>query len=173
MATAGGTGADGGVLAYSGSATLNGPQGVNTYDSRCIFCRIGSGEEKTTELLHNGEEFVCFKDIRPGAPHHYLVVPKKHIGNCKTLKQEHIPLVQRMMEVGRRVLQQNRVTDLEDVRLGFHWPPFCSISHLHLHVLAPASQLGFLSRLIYRINSYWFITADQLIETLKTTDSSN
>lgn len=34
----------------------------------------------------------CFRDIKPGAPHHYLVVPKKHMGNCKSLRKEHIPL---------------------------------------------------------------------------------
>uniref|UniRef100_A0A8B9NZ65 Adenosine 5'-monophosphoramidase HINT3 n=1 Tax=Apteryx owenii TaxID=8824 RepID=A0A8B9NZ65_APTOW len=109
-------------------------------------------------------------DIRPGAPHHYLVVPVEHMGNCKTLKKEHIP---KMVEVGKTVLQRNNFSDLNDVRMGFHWPPFCSISHLHLHVLAPASQLGFLSRLIYRINSYWFITAEQLIERLQTENAAS
>lgn len=38
------------------------------------------------------EDLVCFRDIRPGAPHHYLVVPVEHMGNCKTLKSEHVPI---------------------------------------------------------------------------------
>lgn len=142
--------------------------GSASYDTKCIFCRISNDHEGEAELLHSDEELACFKDIRPGAPYHYLVVPKKHVGNCKTLTSDHVQLVQNMVEVGKNMLQKNNVTDLEDIRLGFHWPPFCSISHLHLHVLAPASQLGFLSRLIYRLNSYWFITADQLLERLQT-----
>ncbi|KAM9316664.1 adenosine 5'-monophosphoramidase HINT3 [Gastrophryne carolinensis] len=142
-------------------------QSPGGYDSQCIFCRIGNQQESGVQLLHSDEELACFRDIRPGAPHHYLVVPKKHVGNCKTLGNEHLQLVKNMVEVGKNVLQQNQVTNMEDIRLGFHWPPFCSISHLHLHVLAPASQLGFLSRMIYRLNSYWFITAEQLIERLQ------
>ncbi|NXO15352.1 HINT3 protein, partial [Oriolus oriolus] len=129
------------------------------YDGKCVFCRIARREEPGTALLPcEDEDLVCFRDIKPGAPHHYLVVPVKHMGNCKTLKTEHIPLVKRMMEVGKAVLQKNNFSDLNDVRMGFHCPPFCSIAHLHLHVLAPASQLGFFSRLYYRVNSYWFIT---------------
>ncbi|XP_072264964.1 adenosine 5'-monophosphoramidase HINT3 [Pyxicephalus adspersus] len=137
------------------------------FDNKCIFCRISNNQDSGSQLLHSDEDLACFRDIRPGALHHYLVVPKKHVGNCKTLTKEHVQLVQNMVEVGKNVLQKNNVTDLQDIRLGFHWPPFCSIGHLHLHVLAPASQLGFLSRMIYRLNSYWFITADQLIERLQ------
>ncbi|XP_053566691.1 adenosine 5'-monophosphoramidase HINT3 [Bombina bombina] len=143
------------------------------YDSKCIFCKIANNQESGAEMLHCDDDLVCFKDIRPGAPHHYLVVPKKHVGNCKSLTSEHLQLVKSMVDVGKNVLRSNNVTDLDDIRLGFHWPPFCSISHLHLHVLAPASQLGFLSRMIYRLNSYWFITADQLIERLQSSNPTS
>ncbi|CAM4533858.1 unnamed protein product [Eretmochelys imbricata] len=148
--------------------------GGGGYDAKCVFCRIGRREEPGTALLPcESEGLVCFRDIRPGAPHHYLVVPIEHMGNCKTLKKEHIPLVEKMMEAGKNILQRNNFTDLNDIRMGFHWPPFCSISHLHLHVLAPASHLGFLSRMIYRTNSYWFITAEQLIERLQTENTAS
>ncbi|CAG12890.1 unnamed protein product [Tetraodon nigroviridis] len=142
------------------------------YDKKCIFCKIVN-KELETELLHCDGEISCFRDIRPGAPHHYLVVPTKHVGNCKSLSKEHVPLVQRMVELGKEILQKNDVTDLSDARFGFHWPPFCSVTHLHLHVLAPASQMGFMSRLIYRLNSYWFITADQLIQLLSSKEETN
>uniref|UniRef100_A0AAX7TLK6 HIT domain-containing protein n=1 Tax=Astatotilapia calliptera TaxID=8154 RepID=A0AAX7TLK6_ASTCA len=131
------------------------------YDKKCIFCRIVNNE-MGTELLHCDEEISCFRDIKPGAPHHYLVVPTKHVGNLK-----------RMVDKGKEILEKNNITDLSDVRFGFHWPPFCSVTHLHLHVLAPASQMGFMSRLFYRLNSYWFITADQLIDLLNSKGETN
>ena len=46
--------------------------------------------------------------------------------------------------------------DVNDVRLGFHLPPFNSVSHLHLHVLSPASEISLIGRLIFRPNSWWF-----------------
>ncbi|XP_017265339.1 histidine triad nucleotide-binding protein 3 [Kryptolebias marmoratus] len=152
------------------SKTSSGPAGG--YNKKCIFCKIVN-HEMGTELLHSDEELACFRDIKPGAPHHYLVVPTQHVGNCKSLSKEHLPLVKRMVEVGKEILQKNNVTDLTDVRFGFHWPPFCSVTHLHLHVLAPASQMGFVSRLFYRLDSYWFITADQLIELLNSKGDTN
>ncbi|XP_068180338.1 adenosine 5'-monophosphoramidase HINT3 [Antennarius striatus] len=142
------------------------------YHKKCIFCKIVNNEIET-ELLHCDEEISCFRDIRPGAPHHYLVVPNKHVGNCKSLSKEHVPLVKRMVETGKDILQKNNLTDFSDVRFGFHWPPFCSVTHLHLHVLAPVSQMGFMSRFFYRLNSYWFITADQLIEHLNSKGETN
>ncbi|XP_033837053.1 histidine triad nucleotide-binding protein 3 [Periophthalmus magnuspinnatus] len=148
------------------------PAASGEYDKKCIFCKIVN-KEMGTELLHCDEEISCFKDIRPAAPHHYLVVPNKHVGNCKSLTKEHVPLVKQMVELGKDMLEKNNITNLSDVRFGFHWPPFCSVTHLHLHVLAPVSQMGYMSRLIYKLNSYWFITADQLIEMLNSKEETN
>ncbi|KAJ0065841.1 hypothetical protein NL108_000066, partial [Boleophthalmus pectinirostris] len=61
------------------------------------------------------EEMSCFRDIRPAAPHHYLVVPTKHVGNCKSLTKEHVPLVKQMVDLGKNMLEKANITDLSDV----------------------------------------------------------
>uniref|UniRef100_A0A8C7A9F0 Histidine triad nucleotide binding protein 3 n=1 Tax=Neovison vison TaxID=452646 RepID=A0A8C7A9F0_NEOVI len=122
------------------------------YSSKCVFCRIAAKQEPGTELLYC--EILSFPP-----PYKYLVTP---FGNKRDLK-----FVESMVTVGKTILERNNFTDFKNARMGFHMPPFCSISHLHLHVLAPVDQLGFLSKLVYRVNSYWFITADCLIEKLR------
>lgn len=133
----------------------------------CPFCLIVNNPSGT-EILLSDEELLCFRDVKPGAFHHYLIIPRKHIDNCKALKGEDIALVERMEEMGRSVLEKNRVVDLQDIRLGFHVPPFCSVPHLHLHALAPASQMDFRSQLHYGAKSHWFITVDKVLSQLKT-----
>lgn len=43
----------------------------------CIFCRIVAGQAPA-EKVYEDEHFLAFLDIRPRAPGHTLIVPKKH-----------------------------------------------------------------------------------------------
>lgn len=64
-------------------------------------------------------------------------------------------VVEKLITVAKKVLEE-KGCDLNDIRLGFHCPPFNSVGHLHLHVIAPASGLSFLSGAIFRPNTWWF-----------------
>ncbi|XP_031347360.1 histidine triad nucleotide-binding protein 3 [Photinus pyralis] len=133
--------------------------------SDCIFCNIISGKHPN-ELIYEDEELVIFKDIKPAAEHHYLAVTKRHIKNVNELTTNDKELVEKLMEVGKRVLQELGA-DVNDLRMGFHVPPFNSISHLHLHLITPTTGMGFLSRRIFQPNTWWFATAEYILANLK------
>jgi histidine triad (HIT) family protein len=46
--------------------------------SGCLFCNIVAGKTPA-QIVHDNEHVVAFKDIRPIAPVHVLVIPKEHI----------------------------------------------------------------------------------------------
>ncbi|PSN57719.1 hypothetical protein C0J52_00325 [Blattella germanica] len=122
----------------------------------CVFCKICS-EEEPRNILYKDDNFIAFPNIKPAAKHHYLVVTRNHIKHVRHLTKEHIPLVEKFMDIGRQILIENG-GDLSDARIGFHWPPFVSVKHIHLHVISPASSLGFKARLFFHPNSWWFVT---------------
>lgn len=47
--------------------------------------------------------------------------------------------------------------------LGFHWPPFNSIKHLHMHGLAPQVEMGWFKAFMFKPNTKWFKTVDFVI----------
>ncbi|KAF8784259.1 Histidine triad nucleotide-binding protein 3 like protein [Argiope bruennichi] len=111
-------------------------------DEKCIFCSI---QEFPTEKLYEDEEYLAFKDIKPATSYHYLIIPRNHIKNISNLTSADISLVKRLVEIGERVLKNNSAS-VSDARFGFHVPPFNSIQHLHLHVISPVNEMGFINK---------------------------
>ncbi|XP_064626666.1 adenosine 5'-monophosphoramidase HINT3-like isoform X2 [Lineus longissimus] len=134
-----------------------------TYKQGCIFCVIAQKDDPETTILYEDEDVVVFQDIKPAAPHHYLAIPKTHIRDAKQLNRSHIPLVEHLVRAGKQVLEEQG-GNTEDVRMGFIWPPFNLVGHLHLHILAPESSLRLLPRILY--SSWLFSDIDWMMDRL-------
>ena len=50
----------------------------------CIFCKIIK-KELPAEVVYEDDMVLAFKDIRPLAPVHVLVIPKRHIESIQDL----------------------------------------------------------------------------------------
>jgi Scavenger mRNA decapping enzyme C-term binding len=63
-------------------------------------------------------------------------------------------------------MDSNNQTDLNEISLGFHLPPFNSVKHLHLHGIAPKSEMRFFGRWIFKENTWWYKNVDSVIDSL-------
>ncbi|KAM0791916.1 hypothetical protein ACM66B_004170 [Microbotryomycetes sp. NB124-2] len=127
-------------------------------------------------VVHEDDEFVVFKDRSPGSKVHLLAVPKNHIDNVKSLTMEHVDMIERMRQLGQRVLEDNGVPANQQ-RMGFHIPPFYSVNHLHLHLLSiplpfpgnlkyrPAVPSGSASAKLKGFS--WFVEVNQVLSILR------
>src|SRR5258708_16436108 len=65
----------------------------------CLFCKIGR-KEIPAALVYEDEQMFVINDIKPQAPLHALVIPKRHIATLNELTGEHDALVRAMMPRG-------------------------------------------------------------------------
>ena len=56
------------------------PENEMTQDPDCIFCKIARGEVPSRKVYEDDDVF-AFHDIRPQAPVHILIVPKRPYGS--------------------------------------------------------------------------------------------
>lgn len=48
--------------------------------------------------------------------------------------------------------------DKSSTRTGFHWPPFTTVNHLHLHLISPVQNMSFVKRMMFKPDSIWFVS---------------
>ena len=103
----------------------------------CLFCKIVAGDVPA-DIVHSTATTVAFKDIRPAAPLHVLVVPRQHVDNAAEVTAADGPVLADMLMAARAVADAAGVAGPDrGYRLIFNIGPDAmnSVPHLHLHVL--------------------------------------
>jgi len=101
----------------------------------CTFCKIIKGE-KSADFLYQDESLVVFKDIRPHAPVHLLIVPREHIRSLNDLKEQDKDIVFEMIVKAKEMAKRHAIAE-SGYRLVFNVERGGGqvIFHLHLHLL--------------------------------------
>ncbi len=101
----------------------------------CIFCKIVVGEAES-HILYQDEAITAFRDIRPRAPTHILIIPNKHITSMKKLYEAGNSLLVRMYSTARHLAGIEGIAD-RGYRLVINTGPEAGqvIHHMHLHLL--------------------------------------
>lgn len=101
----------------------------------CLFCKIAQGTIPATVIFEDND-IIAFHDIKPQAPTHLLVIPKRHIA---TINDTHIDDSQLLgsMILCAKNLAKNEGLSEQGYRLVFNVNSGGGqeVYHIHLHVL--------------------------------------
>ncbi|AHE68234.1 histidine triad nucleotide-binding protein [Legionella oakridgensis] len=101
----------------------------------CLFCKIATGEIPAT-IVFEDTEIIAFRDIRPQAPTHILIIPKQHIPTIDDADTKDEQLLGRMILAAKKIacseqLSQNGYRLVFNVNSGGGQ----EVYHIHLHIL--------------------------------------
>ena len=87
----------------------------------------------TSLWIDESENAFAIKDIRPRAPHHYLIIPKAH---HSTLLETEPELLGEMLALCRKVAKEAGIAE-DGFRIVINTNPqgLQTVYHLHMHVL--------------------------------------
>ncbi len=103
--------------------------------SSCLFCRIVAGEIPST-IVYSDDQVIAFKDIEPQAPHHILIIPRKHIATVQDLTDDDLHLIGHITLVANQIATKLGIADA-----GYRLVWNCNrdggqvVYHIHMHLL--------------------------------------
>ena len=101
----------------------------------CIFCKIAAGEIPANKVLEN-EHLVAFHDLKPEAPTHVLVIPRRHIVNVASAVPEDVQALGQVILACGEVAEKTGIAG-SGFRVTMNTGPHAgqSVDHLHAHVM--------------------------------------
>ena len=113
----------------------------------CIFCKIVS-KQIPAKLLYEDEYVMAFNDIRPAAPVHFLIIPKKHIATLSHTEPTDAELLGKMLSLVPQLAQEQgcaiKIDNAGEFTGGYKTlintgpDGGQEVYHLHLHVIGGA-----------------------------------
>lgn len=100
----------------------------------CIFCEIAN-KQAPASIVYEDDLSLVFKNIRPLAPIHLLIIPKKHIDSVDHIDIEDEALVGHLVYVARKVAEQEKLSGYKLV-INVGKAGGQEIFHLHIHLLS-------------------------------------
>ena len=101
----------------------------------CLFCKIAAGQVPS-KIVYQDQDVVAFVDINPQAPHHVLIIPRRHIDSMTDLTLEDGPILARLFTTAARLAHDMGI-DESGYRFLTNVGPDAgqSVFHLHFHLL--------------------------------------
>jgi histidine triad (HIT) family protein len=110
-------------------------------DQSCIFCKIVRGEIPAKKV-HEDDEVLAFHDVRPQAPVHFLIIPKRHVPTLYDAGEQDEKTFGRLLALAGRLARQEGAGDgfrtiINTGRVGHQ-----EVYHVHMHVVGGPEPLG-------------------------------
>lgn len=102
----------------------------------CIFCKIADGSIPSKKVYEN-EHVVAFQDLSPQAPHHILIIPRKHISTLNDFGNEDVQIFGEMGMAAKAIAKSLAVDEQ-----GYRVVVNCNgdggqtVFHTHMHFMA-------------------------------------
>jgi histidine triad (HIT) family protein len=103
-------------------------------DEQCKFCEIIKGKRKA-DFVYEDDDLVVFKDVRPAAPVHLLIVPRKHIRSINDLTEKDQGILEKMFLKARDIARETGIADSGyKIHVNVERGGGQVIFHLHMHL---------------------------------------
>ena len=103
-------------------------------DPDCLFCKIVAGDIPSEEVASTDGTY-AFRDLKPEAPTHVLVVPREHIADADHVRPEHGPVLAEMLTTAQEVARKDGLDGGYRLVLNVGDDAGQTVLHMHLHVL--------------------------------------
>jgi histidine triad (HIT) family protein len=99
----------------------------------CVFCKIIKGE-LPSKIEYEDDDLIVFQNIKPIAPVHVLIVPKKHIKNLSDISKEDGEVLGKILLTAKEMSVKLGIPDAFRVAVANGENAGQSVFHLHFHL---------------------------------------
>ena len=126
--------------------------------------------EAPVSVLFEDAEYFAFRNVKPYARLAGLVIPKRRLyQDPDALARAELPLLEDLRAIALKIVAREEPAAFArgDFLLRFHRRPFNSVDHLHLHVLAPASEAPLWTSVVFFTGGLHAAALDAVLDRVR------